>query len=65
MVGRAGVLQYPCRFESVDARHADVHEHDVGPDIAGQLHRLVPVRGLAHDLKLVGGVDEGLEASNA
>ena len=33
--------------EAVDAGHADVHEHHVGPQLEGQAHRLVAVGRLA------------------
>ena len=37
-------------LDAVHARHADVHQHDVGPSRARQLDRLGAVAGLADDL---------------
>src|SRR5690606_6837218 len=42
-------------FGAVDARHAQVHEHDVRAQPAGHGHRLVAVAGLADDFDVVFG----------
>ena len=38
------------RVEAVGARHAQVHEDDVGPELARELDRLLAVGGAADDL---------------
>ena len=45
--------------DPVEHGHADVHEHDVGADPAGHLDRLPPVGGLAPDLDVGLGVEDG------
>jgi hypothetical protein len=42
----------PGRLEPVQARHPDVHEHQVGTQAARQGHRLVAVGRLADDLDI-------------
>ena len=49
------------RLEPVHDRHADVHEHDVGLELAHQRHRLGAVLALADDLEVWGGVHEQAE----
>ena len=46
----AGAGQLAGGLHAVDAGHPDVEEADVGAQLAGDGHRLVPVRGLADDL---------------
>jgi hypothetical protein len=48
--------------QAVGARHADVHEHDVGPLPPGELHRLLAVTGLADHRDVVLGVEQRPEA---
>ena len=31
----------PCRLEATRSRHREVHDHDVGPEPLGEIHRLV------------------------
>ncbi len=42
----------PRRFDAVEHRHANVHEHDVRPQEPHFGDRLLPVAGLAHDRHL-------------
>jgi hypothetical protein len=48
--------------EAVQLRHADVHEHHVGAQRAGQLDRLAAVPSLAHDLHVLLRVEQRAEA---
>jgi hypothetical protein len=41
------------RFDSVEYRHADVHQYDVGLELSDALDRLGPVDGLSDDLDVV------------
>jgi hypothetical protein len=41
-----------CRVDAGQARHADVQEHDVGPVLLDQGHRLEPVLRLGHDVQV-------------
>jgi hypothetical protein len=45
-VGRTGVGEGPGDLDAVLARHADVDEADVGPELAGEADRLGPVGSL-------------------
>ena len=47
--------------QAVGARHADVHQHDVGALAAHELDRLLAVRGLADDLDVVLRVEQRAE----
>ena len=47
--------------QPVDAGHADVHQHDVGPQLEGEAHGLVAVGGLADDGDVVLRVEQGPE----
>ena len=49
-------------LEPVEVGHADVHEHDVGPQRARRAHRLGAVLGLAHHLDVLLGVEDHAEA---
>jgi hypothetical protein len=49
------------RGEPVHLGHADVHDHDVRAQLAGEPHRLPAVRGLADHGDVVGAVEEGPE----
>ena len=57
MVRTRTLASFPCLrdapggFDAVEARHLDVHEHDVGPQPLRLLERGLAVRGLAHDLQ--------------
>ena len=63
-VGQALVLgDAPGGGQPVDARHADVHQHHVGPQLEGQPHRLVAVGRLADHGDVVLGVEQGPEPS--
>ena len=42
--------------------HADVHEDDIGLDLLGEVHRLLAVAGLGHDLELGVQRQRGLDA---
>jgi hypothetical protein len=44
----------PGGLDAVDARHPDVHQDHVGVQFPGQPDRLGPVAGLAHDVDVVG-----------
>jgi len=48
----AVLLDVPCRLEGREARHADIHEHDIGTQVAGLLDRLARVSGLACYFKI-------------
>ena len=37
-------------FESIDARHGDVQQDQVGSPFQAGMHRLAPIHGLSHDL---------------
>jgi hypothetical protein len=56
--GLVVLLDLPGGFDPVLDRHADVHEHDVGTEPAGQGDRLGAVIGLAENLHVGGDVDE-------
>src|SRR5215472_8313891 len=56
--------QAPRGLDPVHARHADVHEDDVGAEPAHRLDRLDAVCGLAHDLDVRLGVQEQAEAGS-
>ena len=45
--------QLPGRLHAVEDRHPDVHQADVGTQLASQPHRLPPVARLPHDLDAV------------
>jgi hypothetical protein len=59
--GLVVLLDLPGGFDPVLDRHADVHEHDVGTELAGQGDRLGAVIGLAENLHVGGDVDENPE----
>ena len=59
----AGGDDPPSRLDPVDDRHADVHQHDVGPSALDQRDRLGAVGGLADDLDVVAGVEDHAEAA--
>jgi hypothetical protein len=40
------------RLDPVEHRHADVHQHDFGPQAARRLHRVLAVTRLADDRRL-------------
>ena len=48
--------------QPVDAGHADVHQHHVGPQLDGEGRRPPRRARLADDLDVVLGVEQGLEA---
>ena len=48
----------PHRLDPVHSRHADIHDHDVGGNLAGHLDGLPAVDGLAHDLHARFGIDQ-------
>jgi hypothetical protein len=50
------------RGQAVEARHADVHQHDVGAQARGERHRLVTVGGLAHHLEVGLGAQDHAKA---
>ena len=47
----------PGGFDAVEHRHADVHQHHIGPLPTGQLDRLLAVGGLTDQLEVGGVVD--------
>jgi hypothetical protein len=49
--GRGDLFHLAGGLDAGDLRHPDVHEHDVGGDLAGDLHGLRAVGGLADKLK--------------
>ncbi len=51
-------------LDPVELRHADVHEHDVGPRAPHHRDRLGAVVGLAHHLDVVLGVEEDPESGS-
>jgi hypothetical protein len=50
------------RLDAVHARHADVHEHDVGVEALGERDRLVAVAGLGDHGDPARRLEHGLEA---
>ncbi len=48
-------------FEPVETWHADVHQHDVGAEGFREGDGLVAIGGLADDVKVASGVEEGPE----
>ena len=50
------------RLDAVELGHADVHQHDVGGELARLLDRLQAVGGLADDVEVVLGVEDHPEA---
>jgi len=42
-----------CELESVDERHTDVGENDIGPVLLDRAHRLLPVRAYGDQLETV------------
>ncbi len=59
----AGRGQQPPRgLDPVQLGHPDVHQHDVGPQLARLVDGLEPVAGLADDLEIVLGVEDHAEA---
>ena len=59
--GQARSHDPPSGLDAVEHGHAHVHQHHIGTGAKGDLHRLVTVGCLAHDLEIVLGVDEHLE----
>ena len=49
------------RPRTVEHRHPQVHQHDVGPGGERESDRLLAVRGLAHDLEVVEQPEQGDE----
>jgi hypothetical protein len=49
----------PGRLETIHARHADVHQHDIRPLGPCELDRLGAVAGLADDLEFLRAFEEG------
>src|SRR6266516_7309609 len=52
-----------CRFDTVELGHAEVHEHDVGLEGAGELDRLEAVPGFPHYFNVVLGPQDHAKAS--
>jgi hypothetical protein len=52
----------PGCLEAVQLGRADVHQHDIGPELARQRNGLASVRGLSRDIKVGLGVKERAEA---
>src|SRR5439155_16999945 len=50
--GRRAGAESSRGFEAVDARHANVHQHEIGLQPPRRLDRLEAVSGLSHDLDL-------------
>jgi hypothetical protein len=48
--------------QAVDARHADVHEHDVRHELGSQANGLLAVAGLADHLDVFLGIEQGPES---
>jgi hypothetical protein len=49
-------------FDAVHARHADVHQHDIGRMLGRRLDGFLAGAGLGDDLDVAGGLQHGLEA---
>jgi hypothetical protein len=49
-------------LQTVELRHADVHQHKVGAKLASKRHGLASVRGLPRDLEVGLGVEESAKA---
>ena len=60
-VGQRGADR-ACRLGAVHLGHAQVHEHDVGAQLAGEVDGFDAVRGGADDLDVVGEPDEHRES---
>ena len=54
--------QLPVACEAVELRHADVHQHDVGPALAAWRRPAAPSLGLADDLDVGLGLEDHPEA---
>jgi hypothetical protein len=52
----------PCGFDSVNSRHPNIHEDDVGPEFLGCVHCLGAIRGLADHVDVGLGLQNELEA---
>ena len=50
------------RFDPVEDRHADVHQHDVGSEALDDLDRVETIGGLTDHLDVGLGVEDRLEA---
>ncbi len=55
--------QAPRRLDPVGARHADVHQDDVGREARGEPRRLLAVLGLADDLEVGLALEDDAEAA--
>jgi hypothetical protein len=53
-----GLEELACREDAVELRHDDVHDHDVGPVVHGELNCFTAVLGLADD-----GQPSGLQSA--
>ena len=58
--GLAAIL--PGCLDAVEHRHADVHQQHVRRALLGEAHGLLAVGGLAHDLDVVLGIEQGGES---
>ena len=58
----AAVDEPPGRLEPVEVRHADVHQDDVGVELAGCPERLLAVARLADDLDVRLRLEDHAEA---
>jgi len=64
-VGQASVCaDEPGCFEPVEVRHADIHQHDVREEAAGEVDRFPAVGRFAGELQVVFGGDQGGEAAS-
>src|SRR5579884_2394960 len=55
-------LELPDGLHAVHARHLQVHQHYVRLQLAGHVHRLSPIDGLAHHLEVLFPAQHGREA---
>ena len=58
-----GVEDLACRFEAVDAGHADVHQDHVWACARGFEDRLIAVGGLCDDFDLVVEREDGVQGA--
>ena len=55
-------LQAAGRLRAVHLRHPQVHQHDIGPVLAGHANRFLAVRGSAHDVDVGQAVQQADQA---
>jgi hypothetical protein len=61
--GGHGVADERSGFEAVEAGHADVHDYDVGGELAGFFDGILAIKGFAADFVIGLGLNEGADAA--